>query len=100
METRRIGIIADIHGNLPAFEAVIAVLTAERVGTVVCLGDVAATGPQPHEVLARLRELNGPVVMGNADAALLDTDLPPAERRGRPPIQRDRRLVQSAIDCR
>jgi putative phosphoesterase len=77
VETRRIGIIADIHGNLPAFEAVIAALKAERVETVVCLGDVAATGPYPREVLTRLRELNGPVVMGNADAALLDTGRPP-----------------------
>lgn len=79
MQTRRIGIIADIHGNLPAFEAVIAALKAERVETVVCLGDIAATGPHPHEVLVRLRDLNGPVVMGNADAGLLDANPPPPQ---------------------
>ncbi len=38
----------------------------------VCLGDVAATGPEPRQAIARLRELNPDVVMGNTDAWLLD----------------------------
>jgi putative phosphoesterase len=65
----RVAIIADIHGNLTALEAVLADLASERTGQVVCLGDVAATGPQPREVAARLRELGCPVVLGNTDAA-------------------------------
>ncbi|NOZ27051.1 MAG: metallophosphoesterase family protein [Chloroflexi bacterium] len=68
----RIAIISDIHGNLVALEAVLADLEARQVGEVVCLGDVAAFGPQPREVIARLRELNGSVVMGNTDAWLLN----------------------------
>ncbi|GAB4448411.1 MAG: metallophosphoesterase family protein [Anaerolineae bacterium] len=68
----RVALIADIHGNLPALEAALAEIAAERVDEVVCLGDVAAFGPQPRAVLARLRTLNGPVVMGNTDAWLLD----------------------------
>jgi putative phosphoesterase len=67
----RIALVADIHGNLAAFKAVLVTLAEERPDQVVCLGDVAATGPQPREVLARLRELGCPVVMGNADAELL-----------------------------
>ena len=43
----RLGLIADIHGNLVALDAVLAALTAARVDEVVCLGDVAALGPQP-----------------------------------------------------
>ncbi len=74
----KIAPIADIHGNLAAFEAVLAVLERERPERIVCLGDVAATGPQPHEVLSRLRELGCPVVMGNADAVLLqEHEVPP-----------------------
>jgi putative phosphoesterase len=63
----RIGLIADIHGNLIALESVLSKLKREQVDHIICLGDVAALGPQPHEVLERLRELTCPVVMGNTD---------------------------------
>ena len=72
----RIGLIADIHGNLAALETVLAELARERVDLIVCLGDVAVLGPEPAAVLARLRALGCPVVMGNTDAWLLDG--PPA----------------------
>lgn len=72
----RIALIADIHGNLAALDAVLAALAPAEIDRFVCLGDVAATGPQPREALSRLRELNCPVVMGNADAVFLDP--PPA----------------------
>ena len=68
----RVAIISDIHGNLPALEAVLAELDAERIDRIVCLGDVAAFGPQPREVITRLRALGCPVVIGNADADVLD----------------------------
>jgi predicted phosphodiesterase len=67
----RIALIADIHGNLAALEAVLADLAHESPDQIVCLGDVAATGPQPREVLNRMRALGGPVVQGNTDAFLL-----------------------------
>lgn len=67
----RIGVIADIHGNLIALETALAELAQEQLDHMVCLGDVAALGPQPGEVLARLRALECPVVMGNTDAWLL-----------------------------
>jgi putative phosphoesterase len=65
-------LIADVHGNLVALEAVLADIERRGAERVVCLGDVAATGPQPCEVIARLRELECPVVMGNTDQWLLD----------------------------
>lgn len=68
----RIAVIADLHGNLVALEAVLAALADERTDGIVCLGDVAATGPQPRETVERLRAVGCPVVMGNADAWLLD----------------------------
>ena len=74
----RIVLIADIHGNLPALDAVLAEIAAEHVDQIVCLGDVAATGPQPRAVVQRLRELGCSVVMGNADITLLDPPQPSA----------------------
>jgi predicted phosphodiesterase len=75
----RIGLFADIHGNLVALDTVLAELSYQRVDELICLGDVAALGPQPGAVIARLRALQCPVVMGNTDAWLLDLAL--AERK-------------------
>jgi putative phosphoesterase len=70
----RIAALNDIHGNLPALEAVLAELDADLV---VVGGDVAA-GPMPAEVLDALSALDVPVrwVRGNADREVLD---PPAD---------------------
>jgi predicted phosphodiesterase len=51
---------------------VLAALQAEAVDQLICLGDIAAVGPQPHEVIARLRDLGCPAVKGNTDAWLSD----------------------------
>jgi predicted phosphodiesterase len=58
----------DVHGNLPALEAVLADRAFGRADAVVVGGDVAA-GPMPAEVLDRLQALAAPVrwVRGNAD---------------------------------
>jgi len=58
----------DVHGNLPALEAVLADDAFARADSVVVGGDVAA-GPLPAEVLDRLAALEPPVrwVRGNAD---------------------------------
>jgi putative phosphoesterase len=66
----RLGLIADIHGNLPALDKVLAELEREGVDQIVCLGDVAV-GPQPIETLERLRTLGCPTTMGNWDACML-----------------------------
>jgi len=67
----RTAILADIHGNLAALDALLADLSAAGITRAVCLGDVAATGPQPRQVVERLRALDCPVVMGNTDEWLL-----------------------------
>ncbi len=64
--------MSDVHGNAVALEAVIADLARRPVDAVVCLGDMLQGGPQPAEVADRLVELDWPVVLGNADAFLLD----------------------------
>jgi predicted phosphodiesterase len=83
MATEQIGIFGDMHGNLTAFEATLAALRSEGIEWLVCLGDVAATGPQPREVVQRLHALGCPVVMGNTDDHILTSLLaPPAAKDG------------------
>ena len=49
----RIAVLSDIHGNLPALEAVLASL--RPYDAIWQLGDIVGYGPQPNEVVARLR---------------------------------------------
>jgi putative phosphoesterase len=67
----RIAFVADMHGNDIAFEAVVRELERESFDEVVCLGDVAQGGPQPVEVVHRLRGLGWRSVFGNSDEFLL-----------------------------
>lgn len=69
----RIAVLADVHGNLPALEAVLADVEAERFDVVVSGGD-QVSGPMPVECLDRLAALKTPVcwVMGNADRLAAD----------------------------
>ncbi|MEP6774788.1 MAG: metallophosphoesterase family protein [Chloroflexota bacterium] len=75
-----IAVISDIHGNCTALDAVLADLARSPADVIVCLGDAIQGGPQPAQVVQRLRELACPVVMGNADAWLLTGEITsPAE---------------------
>jgi len=65
----RIGVLSDIHSNLPALEAVLAALGP--LDAVWHLGDVVGYGPHPDEVVTRLREIGAIGVRGNHDAAAL-----------------------------
>jgi predicted phosphodiesterase len=67
----RIAFVADQHGNAVAFDAVVADLAREDFDEVISLGDVAQGGPQPVEVVDRLRELGWRCVFGNSDEFLL-----------------------------
>ena len=66
-------ILADIHANLPALEAVF-----EQEGSwdeVIVLGDIVVAGPYPDEVLSLLVEEKGVLVLGNHDHEALEVDL-------------------------
>jgi putative phosphoesterase len=71
----RLLLFSDLHGNELALDAVLR--DARRVGydEVVCLGDVATLGPRPHAVLARLRALGCPCILGNHDEFMLEPEL-------------------------
>ena len=60
-------IIADIHGNLEAFQVVLDDIRAQNATHVVCLGDVVGYNANPKECLQIVRDMNIPVVKGNHD---------------------------------
>jgi predicted phosphodiesterase len=63
----RYAIIADIHGNLEAFQTVLADIKTQNVQQIVCLGDVVGYNANPKECLDMVRAMNIPVVKGNHD---------------------------------
>jgi putative phosphoesterase len=68
----RVAAMYDIHGNLPALEAVLQDIHQAKVNHIVVGGDVLP-GPMPRETLACLLDLNTPVrfIQGNGEAAVL-----------------------------
>ena len=81
-----IALISDIHGNAVALDAVLADIDDHDVDHVVCLGDIAACGPEPETVIARLSELGCPCVAGNTDEWLLGRLLPEPHERDYGPL--------------
>ena len=69
-------IIADIHGNFPALEAVLATPQAQECHRIISLGDQVNFGPQPREVMHRLTDLNTLMLRGNHEDRLLRVDAP------------------------
>ncbi len=66
-------IISDIHGNLAAFDAVLAHADVKSIDQIWCLGDVVGYGPCPNECIVRLREFpDHYCVAGNHDWAAID----------------------------
>ncbi len=66
----RVAIVSDIHGNLTAFEAVLADLRETSPDLIFHGGDLADSGSSPVEVVDRVRDLGWPGVIGNTDEML------------------------------
>src|SRR5205809_2302691 len=68
----RVAALYDIHGNLPALEAVLQDIRQANVGQIVVGGDVVP-GPMPRETLTRLLDLDLPThfIYGNGELAIL-----------------------------
>ena len=64
-------VIADVHGNLPALEAVLAHPAAQKCTEIISLGDHVNFGPQSREVHDRLTELGAILLLGNHEERLL-----------------------------
>jgi putative phosphoesterase len=68
----RVAALYDIHGNLPALEAVLQQIREAEVDRIVVGGDVLP-GPMPVETLARLLDVPIPIqfIQGNGEVAVL-----------------------------
>jgi putative phosphoesterase len=85
----RVAALYDIHGNLPALEAVLGDVARSRADRVVVGGDVVP-GPMPGETLFRLLDVNVPIqfIVGNGEVAVLaemngrDSGVPAQYREG------------------
>ena len=77
--TVRLGVTADVHGNLPALEAVLEDMAAYQVDHLVVAGDLVG-GPQPNEAVRLLQSHGAWMILGNTDRTLLNY------RAGRVPV--------------
>ncbi|MFC7645593.1 metallophosphoesterase family protein [Streptosporangium lutulentum] len=76
----RIAVISDLHGNLPALEAVLADIAERGADVVVNLGDMVSGGLAPGATADRLMELGQVSVRGNHERQVLQN---PYERMSR-----------------
>ena len=83
----RLAILSDIHGNLPALEAVLSDLKQFKVDHIIVAGDVINFGPFSNQVARIVIENRWPVIRGNNEYFLLDYDTPRAPDEWRDPIQ-------------
>lgn len=72
----RIGILADLHGNLPAWNVLHASFKEYGVEQILNLGDTAGLGPDTGEVIDALASSNTPMIhlYGNHDLSILGTE--------------------------
>lgn len=68
----RIALLSDVHGNLPALEAVLADIERAGVDSCWCLGDLVGYGAQPDECVALAAERCDLSLIGNHDLVVID----------------------------
>lgn len=71
----KLGVISDIHSNLPALKEVLADLAVEKVEGYLVLGDIVGYGPYPNECIEILQKLpNTTIIAGNHDWAVIELE--------------------------
>ena len=90
-----LALLYDIHGNLPALEAVLA--DVSDADEFLLGGDYASFGAWPVETIDRLRELDAEWIRGNVDRWLVDSsDIPELMV---PLVERSREMIGEEL-CR
>jgi diadenosine tetraphosphatase ApaH/serine/threonine PP2A family protein phosphatase len=87
-----LGVLYDIHGTLPALEAVLAEAERDDIERWLLGGDYGVPSPWPDETLARLRELpNATWIRGNGERWLVE---PPLDR---PEVMEEYHLFRPSV---
>lgn len=63
----KLGVLSDIHGNLPALEAVLAEFERANVDEIVCVGDIIGVLGNPGAVARLIRDTATDAILGNHD---------------------------------
>ena len=70
-----IALISDLHGNLPALEAVLSDIKRRRISRIFCLGDLVGKGPHSEKVVDICQDVCEVTIKGNWDDFIIrDTD--------------------------
>ncbi len=77
---RSVAILADVHGNLPALEAVLADVAARGIDEVVVAGDLVGFGASPNAVVDRLVDPGATLIRGNHETDYVGGHADPATR--------------------
>lgn len=83
----KLAILSDIHGNLPALEAVLSDLRQDDVDQIIVAGDVINFGPSSNQTAKIVIDNGWPVVRGNNEYFLLDYGTPRAPADWADPVQ-------------
>lgn len=67
----RIAILSDVHGNIPALEAVLNDIDKRKITRVICLGDMVGKGPCPDKAIDIVMEACDTVIMGNWEEGII-----------------------------
>jgi predicted phosphodiesterase len=67
----RLAVMSDVHGNLPALEAVLEDLQLYELDGIIVAGDFVG-GPHPVETIRMLRALDAWMIRGNSDSRLVE----------------------------
>ena len=73
----KIALIADIHGNLPALEAVLGDIRKRGIERIFCLGDLVGKGPHGAEVIDICSEVCEKIIIGNWDEVISSDSVRP-----------------------
>lgn len=70
----KIAVISDIHANVYALINLLEDIDAEKVDTIICLGDLVGYGPHPNEVISMIRRRHILCIKGNYDSSVVDNE--------------------------
>jgi predicted phosphodiesterase len=92
-----LALLYDVHGNLPALEAVLADADEAGADRFVLGGDYALFGAWPKETVERLRGLDATWIRGNVERWATDPDAEDVADPMRPAVARGRELQGEAL---